>query len=165
MSRLRHFAEIRQLEKLLFDAILNLERFEIRPILAFNFSNNNKNFHFMGQVKNLTLTSVAPVELSITVVDANNGNAPIAGFLSGLSYSSDATQDIAVVDAADPLGVDIHAVSLQGGTSVVGTGTFVSTALQADNVTPLFSGTVTGTLVLVNNIVVAILNPVLAFNQ
>ena len=138
---------------------------KLKPKLVFNLFNKNKNYSFMAQVTNLTLTSVAPVELSLTVVDANNSNAPIAGVLSGLSYAVDATQDIAVVDATDPLSVDIHAVSLQGGSTVTGTGTFVSTALQADGITPLFSGTVTGTLVLVNNIPVVVLNPVLAFNQ
>ena len=138
---------------------------QIRPKLAFLIYVNNKNLNSMPQVTNLTLTSVAPVELSMTVVDANNNNAPIAGVLSGLTYAVDATQDIAVQDATDPLSVDIHAVSLQGGSTVTGSGTFVSTALQSDNVTPLFTGTVTGTLVLVNNIVVAVLNPVLAFNQ
>lgn len=137
----------------------------MRPKLAFNLLIQNTNFTFMPQVTSLTLTSVAPVELNMTVLDANSNNSPIAGVLSGLSYAVDATQDIAVVDSTDPLSVDIHAVSLQGGSTVTGSGTFVSTALQSDNVTPLFSGTVTGTLVLVNNIVVAVLNPVLAFNQ
>lgn len=138
---------------------------KIRPKLAFNFFVNNTNLTSMAQVTNLTLTSTAPVTLNMTVVDANNNNAPIAGVLSGLSYAGDNTQDIGVVDPNNPLEVDIHAVSLTGGSSLVGTGTFVSTALQADGITPLFSGTVTGTLVIVNNVVVAILNPVLAFNQ
>lgn len=120
----------------------------------------------MSIVSNLTLTSVAPQTFKMVVVDANNNNLPIGGVLSGLSYNpDDATQDVAVTDPSDPLSVDIHAVSLQGGTKVTGTGQFVSTALQPDNVTPLFSGTVTGTLVLINNIVVAVLNPVLTFNQ
>lgn len=119
----------------------------------------------MSIVTNLTLTSVAPVTLNMVVGDANNNNAPIAGVLSNLTYNVDATQDIAVVDSANPLEVDIHAVSLQGGSTVTATGTFVSTALQADGKTLLFSGTVTGTLVLVNNISVVVLNPVLTFNQ
>lgn len=137
----------------------------IRPILAFQIFNQNKNFNFMAQVTTLTLTSTAPVTLSMTVVDANNNNAEIAGTLSGLTYSvSDASQDVAVVDPANPLEVDIHAVTNTGGTSVVGSGTFVST-LKDTNGNPAFSGTVTGTLVLVNNIPVAVLNPVLAFNQ
>jgi len=138
---------------------------KIRPILAFNYFNSNKNLNFMAQVTTLTLTTTSPVELRMSVVDANNNNAEIAGVLSGLSYNADTTQDIAVTDPSDPLSVDIHAVSLQGGTTVTGIGNFVSTALQTDGVTPVFSGTVTGTLVLVNNIVIAVLNPVLAFNQ
>lgn len=138
---------------------------KIRPHLVFNIHFNNKNFNLMAQVTNLTLTSTAPVTLSMTVVDANNANTPIAGVLSGLTYNADATQDIAVVDPADPLSVDIHAVTPQGGSTVTGTGNFVSTLLGPDGTTPAFSGTVTGTLVLVNNIPVAVLNPVLAFNQ
>jgi hypothetical protein len=138
---------------------------QIQPILVFTFFVNNKNFNFMSIVTNLTLTSVAPVTLNMVVGDANNNNAPIAGVLSNLTYNVDATQDIAVVDSANPLEVDIHAVSLQGGSTVTATGTFVSTALQADGKTLLFSGTVTGTLVLVNNISVVVLNPVLTFNQ
>lgn len=137
----------------------------IRPVLAFQIFNQNKNFNYMAIVSNLTLTSTAPVTLSMTVVDANNGNAEIAGVLSGLTYSvSDPSQDVAVVDPTNPLEVDIHAVSNSGGSSVTGSGTFVST-LKDTNGNPAFSGTVTGTLVLVNNIPVAVLNPVLAFNQ
>lgn len=137
---------------------------KIRPILAFTYFFNNTNLNFMAQVKSLTLTSTAPVTLSMTVVDANTG-AEIAGVLSGLSYTpDDAAQDIAVPDPADPLEVDVHAVTNSGGTNVTGSGNFVSTLLKDDG-TPAFSGTITGTLVLVNNIPVAVLNPVLAFNQ
>lgn len=138
---------------------------KIRPTLVFNLLIQNKNFHSMGQISNLTLTSPAPITLNMTVGDANNNNAPIAGVLSGLTYDVDATQDIAVVDTSDPLSVDIHAVAPQGGSTVTGTGNFVSTLMGTDGVTPAFSGAVTGTLVLVNNIVVAVLNPVLLFNQ
>lgn len=138
---------------------------KIRPILAFQYFNNNKNLNYMAQVTNLTLTSTAPITLSMTVVDANNNNAEIAGVLSGLSYApADPTQDVAVVDATDPLSVDIHAVANTGGTTVTGSGTFVSTLKNTDG-SPAFSGTVTGQLILVNNIPVAVLNPVLAFNQ
>lgn len=141
-------------------------RQRMRPKLAFQIFNKNQNLNFMAIATNVTLTSLAPQTFKMTVVDANNNNAEIAGVLSGLSYNpADATQDAAVVDPNDPLEVDIHAVALQGGTSVAGNGNFVSTALQTDGVTPVFSGPVTGTLVLVNNIVVAVLNPVLAFNQ
>lgn len=164
--------ELKQLEHKLEQGIEDLWNHghpfkrRLRPILIFQYFYHDKNAHFMAQVTNLTLTSVAPVTLNMTVVDANNNNAPIAGILSGLSYNpADATQDIAVPDPSNPLEVDIHAVALQGGTSVAGSGTFVSTAVGTDGKTPLFSGTVTGTLVLVNNIPVAILNPVLAFNQ
>ena len=119
----------------------------------------------MAIVSNLTLTSTAPVTLSMTVVDSNNGNAEIAGTLSGLAYvATDPSQDIAVVDPTVATEVDIHAVTPSGGTTITATGTFVSTLLKADG-TPAFSGTVTGTLVLVNNVPVAVLNPVLAFNQ
>lgn len=138
---------------------------KIRPKLAFVYYYNNLNLNFMSIVTSLTLTSLAPQTFKMIVVDANNANSPIGGVLSGLTYNADATQDIAVVDPADPLSVDIHAVSQQGGTAVTGSGTFVSTALQPDGVTPLVNGIVTGTLVLVNNIVVAIVNPVLTFNQ
>jgi hypothetical protein len=136
----------------------------IKPILAFNILIHNTNFNYMAIVTNLTLTSVAPVTLNMTVTDGPNG-PQIAGVLSGLAYNVDATQDIAVVDPNDPLSVDIHSVAPQGGSTVTGTGNFVSTLLGSDGVTPAFSGTVTGTLVLVNNVVVAVLNPVLAFNQ
>lgn len=122
----------------------------------------------MSIVSNLTLTSLAPQPFKMVVVDANNGNLPIAGVLSNLLYNADAAQDIAVLDPNDPLSVDIHAVALQGGTTVTGTGQFVSTAVNTNpggTSSPVFSGPVTGTLVLVNNIVVAILNPVLTFNQ
>lgn len=138
----------------------------LRPKLAFNIFNSNKNFNFMGQITKLTLVSTAAVTLSMTVVDANNGNAPIAGTLSGLSYvPGDSSQDLAVVDPNDPLSVDVHAVSNGGGTNLVATGNFVSTLQKPDGTGPAFSGTVTGTLVIVNNIPVAVLNPVLAFNQ
>ena len=137
---------------------------KIRPHLAFNLFIQNTNFNLMSVVTNLTLTSTAPVTLSMTVVDQTTGNL-IAGVLSGLSYASDSTQDIGVVDPADPLEVDVHAVSSTGGTSLVATGNFVSTLLGSDGTTPAFSGSVTGTLVLVNSIPVAVLNPVLAFNQ
>lgn len=138
---------------------------KIRPVLSFQIFNQNKNFNFMAQVTNLTLTSTAPVTLHMTVVDANNNNAEIAGVLSGLSYNpADAAQDIAVVDPANALDVDVHAVTNTGGTTVTGSGTFVSTLTNTDG-TPAFSGTVTGQLILVNNIPVKVLNPVLAFNQ
>jgi len=119
----------------------------------------------MSQVTTLTLLSTAPVTLFMTVVDANNNNAEIAGVLSGLSYTpADPAQDIAVVDPDNALDVDVHAVTNTGGTTVTGSGTFVSTLTNPDG-TPAFSGTVTGQLVLVNNVPVAVLNPVLAFNQ
>jgi hypothetical protein len=195
MSRLRYLAEIKQLEQQLSNAINEMNRdypdepygvtkavqkdliqlekdtaelfpMKIRPILLFNISINNKNFNFMTPISNLTLTSLSPQTFTMTVGDANNNNAQIAGVLSALSYvPSDPSQDVAVVDPGNALEVDIHAVALQGGTTVTGTGTFVSTALQPDNITPVFTGTVTGTLVLVNNIVVAVLKPVLLFNQ
>lgn len=136
-----------------------------RPHLAFNILIHNTNFNFMAQISTLTLTSAAPVTLSMTVVDANNGNAEIAGTLSGLTYTpADPAQDIAVVDPAVATEVDVHAVTNTGGTTVAASGTFVSTLTNTDG-TPAFSGTVTGSLVLVNNIPVAVLNPVLAFNQ
>lgn len=138
---------------------------QIRPHLVFNIHFNNKNFNCMAIISNLTLVSTAPVTLFMTVVDANNANALIAGTLSGLTYTpGDAGQDIAVVDPVDPLSVDVHAVTNTGGTSVAASGQFTSTLTNPDG-TPVFSGTVTGTLVLVNNIPVAVLNPVLAFNQ
>src|ERR1700748_1052692 len=105
-----------------------------RPKLAFNFLLTNTNFTYMAVVTNLTLTSTAPVELSMSVLDANNNNAVIAGTLSGLSYNVDATQDIAVVDPNDPLSVDIHAVAPQGGSTVTATGNFVSTLLGSDGI-------------------------------
>jgi len=138
---------------------------KIRPVLAFQLFNQNKNFNSMSQVTTLTLLSTAPVTLFMTVVDANNNNAEIAGVLSGLSYTpADPAQDIAVVDPDNALDVDVHAVTNTGGTTVTGSGTFVSTLTNPDG-TPAFSGTVTGQLVLVNNVPVAVLNPVLAFNQ
>jgi hypothetical protein len=135
------------------------------PKLAFNISIKNKNLNFMAVVTSLNLTSAAPVQLFMTVVDAS-GN-PIAGVLSGLSYAvADPTADVAVVDSTTPTDGDIHAVSSTGGTSVTPSGTFVSTLLQADGVTPVFSGPVTGpALTLTNNIPVTTLTPSLAFNQ
>lgn len=138
---------------------------KIAPSLVFNILINNKNLNFMPQVTSLTLTSTAPVTLSMSVVDANNGNTPIAGTLSGLTYTpSDPSQDLAVVDLNDATEVDVHAVTNTGGTTVAASGTFVSTLTKTDG-TPAFSGTVTGSLVLVNNIPIAVLNPVLVFNQ
>jgi hypothetical protein len=133
--------------------------------LAFNISDKNKNYNFMAVVTSLNLTSAAPVQLFMTVVD-QNGN-PIAGALTGLSYAvADPTQDIAVVDPTTATDVDIHAVTNTGGTTVVATGQFVSTLLGTDGVTPVFSGPVTSpALTLTNNIVVTTLSPVLAFNQ
>jgi hypothetical protein len=138
---------------------------KICPILVFNIFENNKNFNFMAVVKTLTLTSTAPVTLNMTVTDGDGG-PEIAGVLSGLTYApADPTQDIAVVDPTVATEVDVHVVSNTGGTTVTGTGTFVSTLLGPDGKTPAFSGPVTGTLVLVNNIPVKVLAPVLAFNQ
>ena len=138
---------------------------KIRPRLVFNLFNQNKNFNYMAIVSTLMLTSTAPVTLSLSVADANNGNTPIAGTLSGLTYTpSDPSQDLAVVDPSDATEVDVHAVTNTGGTTVAASGTFVSTLTKTDG-TPAFSGTVTGSLVLVNNIPVAVLNPVLVFNQ
>ena len=139
---------------------------KIRPILAFNISsNNNKNCNYMAVLTSITLTSTAPQTLFMTVLDSANGNALIAGALTGLAYTpADPTQDIAVVDPTTATDVDIHAVSSTGGTTVAATGTFVST-LQNNGV-PAFSGPVSGTLTIVNNVVVvATMVPVLAFNQ
>lgn len=138
----------------------------IRPILAFNILINNTNLNFMAVVTSLNLTSTAPVQLFMTVVDQTTGNV-IAGVASGFSYAvADSTQDIAVVDPTTPEDVDIHAVSNTGGTTVVPTAQFVSTLLGPDGKTPAFSGPITGpALTLTNNIVVTTLNPVLAFNQ
>jgi hypothetical protein len=140
---------------------------KLRPVLAFNILNNNSNYNFMAVLSSLTLTSTAPVTLFMTVLDSSNGNALIAGALTGLAYTpADPTQDLAVVDPTTATDVDIHAVSPSGGTTLAATGTFVSTLLQADNVTPVFSGPVSGTLTIVNNVVVAAtMTPVLAFNQ
>jgi hypothetical protein len=145
------------------------ERFEkkchIRPELVFTHLHHHKNFNYMAIISSLTLTSVAPVTLSMSVVDANNNNALIAGTLSGLAYTpTDSAQDIAVPDLTVATDVDIHAVTDTGGTTITAIGTFVSTSLNPDG-TPKVNGKVTGTLVLVNNIPVAVLNPVLAFNQ
>lgn len=150
--------------------IIFIEEFEKRrrrmqPFLAFTHFHHHQTHHYMAQVTSLTLTSAAPVTLNMTVLDANNNNAILAGVLSGLTYDVDATQDIAVLDPNDPLSVDIHAVAPQGGATVTGTGNFVSTLQKADGSGPAFSGQITGTLVLVNNIVVAVLAPFLGFNQ
>lgn len=137
---------------------------KLKPRLIFNYFNNNKNFNFMSVVTSLTLTSTAPVTLSITVVDQTG--TVIAGALSGLSFAAaDTTQDIGVADPSNPLEVDLHAVSPTGGTTLTATGTFVSTLLGTDGVTPVFSGPVTGTLTIVNNVPVVTLTPSLAFNQ
>lgn len=119
----------------------------------------------MAVVTSLNLTSPAPVQLFMTVVGPD-GN-PIAGVASGFAYAvADPTADIAVVDPDLPADVDIHAVSGTGGTTVTPTANFVSTLLQADGVTPVFSGPITGpALTLTNNIPVTTLNPALAFNQ
>lgn len=139
---------------------------QIRPILAFNISITNKNLNFMAVVTSLNLTSTAPVQLFMTVVDQTTG-ALIAGVASGFAYNvADQSQDIAVTDTTIPTDVDIHAVSSSGGTTVVPTANFVSTLLGSDGKTPLFSGPITGpALTLTNNIPVTTLNPVLAFNQ
>lgn len=136
----------------------------IRPILAFNLHYNNKNFNCMAVVTSLNLTSAAPVQLFMTVID-QNGNL-IAGVATGFAYQvADQTQDIAVPDDTIPADVDIHAVSNSGGTSVIPTANFVSTLLNTDG-TPVFTGPITGpALTLTNNISVQTLSPVLAFNQ
>lgn len=142
------------------------EHRKMRPKLAFNILINNTNLNFMAVVTSLNLISPAPVQLFMTVIDPN-GNL-IAGVASGFSYAvADSTQDIAVVDPTIPTDVDIHAVSSTGGTSVVPTANFVSTLLQDDGVTPVFSGPITGpALTLTNNIqTVTTLSPSLAFNQ
>jgi len=141
------------------------DRKRLHPILAFNIFVNNTNFTFMAAVSTLTLTSTAPVTLNMTVTDGPGG-PEIAGTLTGLTYTpADPTQDIAVVDPTVATEVDVHAVTNTGGTTVTGSGSFTSTLLGTDGKTPAFSGTVTGQLVLVNNIPVKVLNPVLTFNQ
>lgn len=147
------------------DKLITPPENKMRPVLAFNLLINNTNFNFMAVVKNLTLTSTAPVTLNMTVTDGDGG-PEIAGVLSGLSYApADPAQDIAVVDPAVATEVDVHAVTNTGGTTVTGSGSFTSTLLGVDGKTPAFTGTVTGQLILVNNIPVKVLNPVLAFNQ
>jgi hypothetical protein len=138
---------------------------EIHPRLAFNILITNKNLNFMGVVTSLNLTSAAPVQLFMTVVDPS-GNV-IAGVATAYAYAvGDSTQDIAVPDTTTPADVDIHAVSSTGGTTVTPTANFVSTLLQADGKTPVFSGPITGpALTLTNNIPVTTLTPSLAFNQ
>lgn len=139
---------------------------KIKPTLVFNYFINNTNFNSMAVISSLTLTSTAPVTLNMTVID-QNGNQ-IAGTLSGLSYAvGDPTQDIAVVDPTVATEVDIHAVSLTGGTGVTPTGTFVSTAFQSDGVTPVLSGTVTGPALALTNAVVVppTVTGTLVFNQ
>lgn len=138
----------------------------LKPILRFNIFINNKNFNFMPVVTSLNLTSAAPVQLFMTVVDPS-GNL-IAGVATAYAYAvGDPTADIAVVDGTVPADVDIHAVSGTGGTSVTPTANFVSTLLQADGLTPVFSGPITGpALAVTNNIPpVTTLTPSLAFNQ
>jgi hypothetical protein len=138
---------------------------KLRPALVFNIFNENQKLKFMAQVSALTLTSAAPVQLFMTVVDPT-GNV-IGGVASGFAYApADPTQDIAVVDPSIPTDVDVHAVSPTGGTTVVATCNFVSTLLQADGVTPVFSGPLTSLpLTLTNNIAVTTLTPSLVFNQ
>jgi hypothetical protein len=165
LKRLEHRLEA-EFEELEID--LGLFKKKMRPTLVFNIFENNKNYNFMGVVTSLNLTSPAPVQLFMTVLDSANGNTPIAGVATLYAYAvADPTQDIAVVDPTTPADVDIHAVSNTGGTSVTPTANFVSTLLQADGVTPVFSGPITGpALVLTNNVVVAVaMAPVLAFNQ
>jgi hypothetical protein len=148
------------------ERILNIFHHHLRPIIHFSHFYHDKNFNYMAILTSLTLTSTAPVDLAMVVVDANNNNTPIAGTLTGVSYTlADPTQDAAVPDPVTPNEVDIHAILLTGGTVVTATGTFVSTAVGTDGKTPLFSGTVTGTLTLVNNIPATTLAPVLTFNQ
>lgn len=140
-------------------------RHEIRPLLAFNIFINNKNFNFMSVVTNVNLTSTAPLQLFMTVVDPS-GNV-IAGVATGFAYVvGDPTQDIAVADNDLPADVDIHAVSSTGGTTITPTANFVNTLLGPDGKTPVFSGPITGpALTLTNNIPVTTLTPSLAFNQ
>jgi hypothetical protein len=168
-------AELKRLEHHLKEDFEELEielgqifRRKMRPVLVFNIFENNKNYNFMAVVTNLTLTSTAPVQLFMTVLDSANGNTPIAGVLSGLAYApTDPTQDIAVVDPTTPTDVDIHAVTPTGGTIVVANGNFVSTLQKADGSGPVFSGALPpASLTVVNNVVVAVtMVPVLAFNQ
>lgn len=154
-----------ELDEYIQEQIDKFEKKHPHPRLVFNIHSINKNYNFMAVITSLTLTSTAPVTLTMTVVDQASGNL-IAGVLSGLSYApADPTQDLGVVDSSNPLEVDVHAVSSTGGTNLVATGTFVSTLLQTDGKTPVFSGTVTGTLAIVNNVPVLTLNPILAFNQ
>lgn len=151
---------------IIFDEHRRKKKKRLSPVLAFNILINNKNLNCMAVVTNLTLTSAAPVQLFMTVVDKTTGN-PIAGVASGFAYQvGDQTQDIAIPDATTPSDVDIHAVSNSGTTTIIPTANFVSTLLQADGKTPVFSGPITGpALTVSNNIPVTTLDPVLAFNQ
>jgi hypothetical protein len=184
MSRHRHLAEIRQLEQQLLNAINEMENQypddpyrrldqlqekeierlkaeiaqlvarKMRPKLVFNLLINNKNYNSMAIITSLNLTSTAPVQLFMSVVDQNSN--VIAGVLTLQSVTpADPTQDISVLDPTTPDDVDIHAVALQGGTGVVAVGTFVSTALNPDG-TPVLTGTFTSdSLAVTNNIVIA----------
>jgi hypothetical protein len=138
---------------------------QVSPHLVFQVSIHYKNFNYMTIISSLNLTSIAPVVLTLSVVDQNNANAVIPGTLSAITLTpADPTQDVALADATVPNGVDVHAVSDTGGTTVTATAAFTSTALKADG-TPVVTGTFTATLTIANNIVVAAVNPLLVFNQ
>jgi hypothetical protein len=121
----------------------------------------------MAIVSSITLTSKTPSVLTLSVVDANNSNAVIPGTISNIVLSSaDSTQDTAVADSSVLNGVDVTPVSNSGGTSIGASVTFTSTALQADGVTPVVSGTFTAILAVTNNVSGgSTLNPTLVFNQ
>src|SRR5271170_5474054 len=70
------------------DLIINIgeeKPHKLRPRLAFNIFLNNTNLNFMAVVTSLNLTSAAPVQLFMTVVDPS-GNL-IAGVATAYAYA------------------------------------------------------------------------------
>jgi hypothetical protein len=131
------------------------------PKLVFTFF-NNKNYHPMAILNSLTLTDRNPVTLHLSVVDENNKNAVIPGVLSNILVSpGDATKDTAILNPTVAQGVDVEAVSADGGTTVNATGDFKSDAAKPDG-TPEVSGNFSAVLTVVNNIVV---KAAMVFNQ
>lgn len=106
-------------------------------------------------IKLLTLSNRDPLTLKVSVVDENNKNAQIPGTLTNLQVvPADPAQDSGKPNDADPNNaIDVEAVASDGGTSVNVTGDFISTDLKPDQ-TPVINGPVTGTLTLLNDIVV-----------
>lgn len=129
-------------------------KWENRVVPKLVFLHSKYKTNRMQPVSSLTLTSLAPVTLTLAVIDENNNNQVIPGTLSNIKpVVGDPAQDSAVADSGGASEVAFGAITRTGGTTVNTTADFVSEEKDA-NGSPIVSGNFPCTLTIVNNVVV-----------